>query len=84
MNLARRDVRSVTGSNLRYIMLKSGKTNIDEVINSKVEVEYHKLEDQQLWKVAMIKEIIEALHGENYVGLEESELKDILEFLCVG
>ena len=75
LNLARSDVRSVTGSNLRYIMLKSGKTNIDEVINRKVEVEYHKLEDQQLWKVAMIEEIIEAIHGENY---------DILEFLCVG
>ena len=65
-------------------MLKSGKTNIDEVINSKVEVEYHELDDQELWKVAMIKAIIEAIHGENYVGLEESELKDILKFLCVG
>ena len=83
MNLAKSDVRTVTGSNLRYIMLKSGKPNMEEMLNSKVEIEYHKMNDEEMWKVGLVKKIIDVLHDEKNVGLEASELKDILEFLCV-
>ena len=64
-------------------MLKSGKSNMDELFSSKVEIEYHKMNDEQMWRVGLVKEIIDALHDEKTVGLEASELKDILEFLCV-
>ena len=83
MNLVKADVRSVTGSNLRYIMLKSGKANIDELFESKIEIEYHKIDDQQVWKVGLVAEIVNALHDDKNVGLEASELKDILNFICV-
>ena len=83
LSLAKADVRTITGSNLRYIMLKSGKSNMDELFNSKVEIEYHKIKNEQMWRVGLVKEIIDALHDEKSVGLEASELKDILEFLCV-
>ena len=67
MNLAEADVRSVTGSDLRYIMLKSGKPNIDELFQSKIEIEYHKIDDQQVWKVGLIEEIIDALHDDKII-----------------
>ena len=56
---------------------------MEELLNGKVEIEYHKMNDEQMWKVGLVKEIIDALHDEKNVGLEASELKDILEFLCV-
>ena len=70
MNLTKSDVRTVTGSNLRYIMLKSGNSDMEELLNSKVEFEYHKMNDEEMWKVGFVKEIIDALHDEKNVGLE--------------
>ena len=85
MNLVKSDVRTTTGSNLRSIMLSAGKNSIEEVLNSNIDVEYHKLEEDQNWKIALIGEIIDIIHDEKTIdGLENEELEDILEFLCTG
>ena len=85
LNLVKSDARTTTGSNLRRIMLLSGKNNIEEVLDSTVDFEYHKLEEDQNWKVNMLEEIIDALHGEKIIEeLETDDLNDILEYLCTG
>ena len=64
-------------------MINAGKTSIGEEINCKTDVEYMKLDDQQAWKIGLIKEFIDALHGEKCVNLENVELEEMLDFLCV-
>ena len=59
LNLVKNDVRTTTGSNLRKIMLLSGKNTIKEVLDSRLDFEYHKLEEEEVWKVDMLKEIID-------------------------
>jgi hypothetical protein len=83
LNLAMNDVRTTTGSNLRWIMLHAGNNTIDEVLNSKVDVEYHKLDEEQLWRAHMLRELIDVRNDVKSIEeLENDDLEDILEFLC--
>ena len=85
LNLVKTDVRTTTGSNLRMIMLLAGQNTVEEVLNSRTDIEYHKLEEDQQWKRDLLKEIIDVLYGEKTVdGVENDELEEILEILCVG
>ena len=85
LNLVKSDVRTTTGSNLRSIMLLAGNNTIQEVLSSNIDVEYHKLEEEQKWKTILLGEIIDILNDEKTIdGMEKQELEDILEFLCIG
>ena len=62
-------------------MILSGKNTIEEVLDSKVDFEYHKLEEDQNWKVNMLAEIIDVLNGEKIIeDSETDDLTDILEY----
>ena len=66
-------------------MFFPGKNTIQEVLSSKIDVEYHKLEEEQKWKTILLGEIIDILNDEKTIdGVEKQELEDILEFLCIG
>ena len=85
LNLVKNDVRTTTGSNLRKIMLLSGKNTIKEVLDSRLDFEYHKLEEEEVWKEIMLKEIIDIQNEEKTMeALDNDELTDILEYLCTG
>lgn len=86
METAMKDVRSVTGSNYRNIMLLLGKTSVDDVFKEDVEnIEYFKLADNEAWKVETIKEIIQVKQGLYQVpGFANDELETILDYLCTG
>ena len=59
------DVRSVTGANMRNIMLLVGKTKVEDVKPSDVDsLDYFKLEENEMWKVGMIKELIDFKSGD--------------------
>merc|ERR1712212_984139 len=58
METARQDVRSVTGSNYRNIMLLTGKNKTSDIGKGDAEdINYHKLDPIEAWKVGIIKEI---------------------------
>ena len=83
LSLVMKDARTTTGSNLRYIMLTSGKHSIPQLLKSEVDIEYHKLGEDQLWKVDMLKEIVDALNDEITIdGITRDELNEVLEYLC--
>ena len=86
MKEAMLDVRSVTGGNMRNIMLLVGKTRVEDVgMEDLSKLTYHKLEEQAMWKVPMIKEIINIKSDEMKVpGFQYEELDVILEHLCVN
>ena len=82
METAMMDVRSVTGNNLRNIMLLVGKTSVADVRKTNV-VSYFKLEDNEFWKVQAIKDIIDTKAGKLDVpGFTMEELDEILLHLC--
>ena len=81
---AMKDVRSVTGSNMRNIMLLLGKSSIESVKLEDLEsLTYFRLGNEDRWKIPMIKEIVDIKSGEMEVpGFELEELNDLLHHLC--
>ena len=81
LDIAKNDVRSITGSNLRRIMLLSGRNSIEDLKN--VDVSYHVVPDDYVWRVGFVKELIEIKYGSLVVpGMLQTELEDIMSYLC--
>jgi hypothetical protein len=54
------NVKSVTGYNLKRIMLETGKTNVDQLNDVGIEnIEYHPVSAEDKWKILVIKECID-------------------------
>ena len=84
MNEAKKDVRSVTGSNLRNIMILAGKSSVEDVKVEDVDtIPYFNLSEDEHWKIAPIKEIIDVKAGNlDIPGFDLEELESILSHLC--
>ena len=80
----KRDCRSVTGSNLRNILLLTNKDDISQLVNSDVtKLVYMPVPDHEIWRVEMLKELIEVKWGDVTIdNLEENEINEIIEELC--
>ena len=80
-----KDVRSVTGSNLRRIMLIVNKGDVNDLSpTDSALVQYRKENSDNQWKINLVKEIIEVRN--NILQVEfilEDELENILHYLCV-
>ena len=81
---ASRDVRSITGCNLRNIMLLLGETKVENIKKEDGDtILYSSLDSKEAWKVATIKEIIETRTGKITIeGFTKTELDEMLEYLC--
>ena len=79
------DARSITGSNLRNILLKTDKTSIQDLVpNDVLNIEYHPIQEDENWKVSFIQELIEAKNSNlEVVDFTDDKLDEIMEFLCV-
>ena len=85
-DIARKDIRSVTGKNYRNIMLLAKCASLGEVEKYSLEnLCYFPLKEEDKWKVDFIKEIIDVIHGQLEIpGIESSELHNLLEDLCTS
>ena len=85
-SVAIKDVRSVTGSNYRNIMVLVGKLHVEDVcLDDSDSLTYHQLDEKDIWKVPAIKEIINTKAGVLEVpGFELVELEEILCHLCTS
>ena len=81
---AMKDVKSVTGRNLRNIMLLVGESRVEDVCYvDYARLKYFKLDDDEKWKVSMIQEIIDLKQVELEVpGFDLEELDAMLHYLC--
>ena len=86
MNTAMEDVRSVTGKNYREIMLLTGKTSVYDVTKMDADkIEYFNMEKKDLWKVDIIKEIIDVKSKiANIDNFNTEELETVLTYLCTS
>ena len=83
-NLVRHNCLSVTGSNLRNIMLLVQKTSIlDLVPEDAYKVVYHEMPENEAWRVGFVTEITDVKFGEATIeGFSRKELNVILDSIC--
>ena len=79
-------MRSVTGHNLRQIMLETGKTDIHQLGDVKIDdIKYHPVRNEDKWKISVVQECIDAKFGKlNIDGFSVEELDEICSHLCVS
>ena len=74
-------MRSVTGSNLRRIMILSGKNSMDDLKN--VDIPYNVVPADEAWRVGFVKELLATRHCDLEVpGLIKTEMDEIMDYLC--
>ena len=80
------DVKSITGSNLREIMLLVNKSSIGQLnIHDADVVQYHKIKEEDTWKISVLKEITD-IKFENLCldGFSSEELEEILYYIATS
>ena len=85
-NTVKHDCQSVTGSNLRNIMLLVDKSRIvDLCVEDASQISYHEIEEDELWRVDLANEMIDTMWGEMTVdGFSRDELGHILGYACAS
>ena len=80
------DTRSVTGLNLRNIMLVADKDNVKDLTKSDaVKVKYHQWNKDEEWKKHMLLELLEVRDGDlEIANIQESEICEMIDFICIG
>ena len=85
-NVVRNDCRSITGSNLRRIMLKTNRNSVEEInMNDINNLVYQNTPNGCEWAIIMVKEIVEHNSGLLAVpGFNGLELADISNDVCAS
>ena len=79
------DALSVTGRNLRSILIKTGLHDIKSLKAADYKTKYREVPDSEEYRVGYIEELINIQHSKVEVpGLEVDELQEILKHLCVS
>ena len=79
------DTRTVTGSNLRSILLMTNMVKVADLYPGVVDtIEYLKADDTELWRLGLIGELIDIKYG--FItppdGWSESDLEEVLSVTC--
>ena len=84
LKFIKRDARSTTGSNLRNILLLTGKDTIDEISRDDTKaLKYYECEPENQWKIKMLTELIDVKNNKLTVeGFNHDELDEMVTFLC--
>ena len=80
------DVGSITGKNLRRIMLQTGKDTVEELTASDVKkIEYFPTPEHDEWRPILLKELIKVVDGSLVVdGFTNDEMNEIIHDICVN
>ena len=79
------DTKSVTGHNLRSLLLQSNVPEIQKLKASDGKAAYRSMSEEDQFRVGFINEIIDVQNNNLEVaGFTDDELGELLEFLCVS
>ena len=86
LHFIQNDTRSITGSNIRRILLLTKRTEIDDITVEDIEdIEYAELSEENCWRVNLINEITDIKFGQLEVnGFSQEEYEEILQFACTS
>ena len=86
LRLIKHDVNSTTGANLRQISMLCNKNNINDLNTNDADmVEYHPIPEDELWRVNIIRDIIDARQNNTVIeGFSIDELDGYMDFVCTS
>ena len=86
LNVIQNDTRSITGSNIRKILLLTKKVKLEEISDKDVEeIETDAIQEEDMWRVDLIKEINDIKYGHLHIdGFSEEECETILNYACTS
>ena len=86
LRLIKNDTRSITGGNLRRILLLVKRSKVEEISKEDIEnIEHAKLNDEEYWRVNLLREITNMKFGQvAFKGFSNEECKKSLQFACTS
>ena len=86
LKAVKHDCRSTTGANLRKIMLRVNKHNIDDIQVEDIDkLEYNPIPDGEIWRVRMIKELIDVKAGVMAIpDFAFEEITSMIDIICTS
>ena len=86
LNHIKYDARSLTGNNLRKMLLLTNRTNIDQLRRADIlNIEYYPLAPEVKWKEPMLCELIECREDNLEIANHTiEEINDIIDDLCIN
>ena len=86
LQVIKHDTRSITGCNVRKILLLLKRTKIEDIKQEDIDnLEYAVLEEEEGWRVNLIKEISDVKCGQLSVdGFSTDECEEILRYACTS
>ena len=81
--VVKNDAQSITGSNIRNILNLLNKDDFSQVVPSDtLALNYHQVENENQWRIELLKELIEIKHGELQVDLMPDEIDHMIFDIC--
>ena len=71
---------------MRNILQLTDKNEIDDLVpNDAHNIHYCLVPDEEAWRIPIVMDILNSRHNEQIIeGFSESELDDILDFVCTS
>ena len=83
--LVKGDDRTVTGANLRNILLLTDCMTVDDLtIDCIKQIKYNEMMEQDRWRTSLIKEVLDMKHGSLAIPIDWSveDLEEIMNYAC--
>ena len=86
LKIVQYDTRSITGSNLREILLLTEKNNISELDKEDGKsITYKEVPEEELWRIESLKELIDVRWGRSVLsGFTEKEIEHMIHFVSTN
>ena len=82
------NVETVTGRNIRHVLNETNSENILKIKKSelKTKFKFYRIDDDNLWKVKLVKELTDLKQGSVYIEnhenmLTRNDIEDIVNFV---
>ena len=80
-NICKYDQTTITGSNLKFLMESYEKNTIDKLFENRFNISrnvVYPMNENDIWKVSLLEELVEIKSGRKEVELSEKEVEDLI------
>ena len=85
-SISENNSNSITGRNLRKIMLLCNLNSISDINNDIIDkMEYSRTPEREKWRIGLIQELLNVRHGTMDIpGFSQENITEILDHVCVS
>ena len=79
------DCRSITGSNLRKILLLTERNKIEDIQTSEALTQiYEPVPESEQWRLGLLMELIDIRDGQQQLdGFDQQQVEEMINFICI-